>query len=185
MGKIQFNAPVILTFTLLSGAALGLDVLTQGETTRLLFSVYHSSWLDPLTYVRLFFHVLGHSNFAHYAGNMLMILILGPMVEERYGSRNTFFLILITALVSGLMHFFLAPGIALLGASGIVFMMIFLASLSGMRKNQIPVTLLLVIAIYFGQEIYNGLFSDDNISQLSHIVGGCCGTVLGMTMRGR
>lgn len=183
MRKLQYNAPVILTFALVSAAALFLDTLTGGITTQKLFCVYRSSPLDPLTYLRLFLHVLGHSGFTHYAGNMLMILILGPMVEERYGSSNMLFLIAATALTTGLLHCFLSPHSALLGASGIVFMLIFLSSLAGMQKNRIPITLILVALIYFGQEIYHGLFFADNISQLTHIVGGACGVVLGIFLR--
>ncbi|MBP1759045.1 MAG: rhomboid family intrarane serine protease [Firmicutes bacterium] len=185
MRKLQYNAPVILTFVLLSAAALLLNTLTGGITNHQLFSVYRSSWLDPFAYVRLFLHVLGHSNFQHFSGNILMILILGPMVEERYGSRNTLILIAVTALTTGVMHCILSPGIALLGASGVVFMLIFLASLSGMRQNRIPLTLLLVAIVYFGQEIYGGLFTPSNISHLTHIIGGCCGVVLGFLMRRR
>lgn len=183
MRKLQYNAPVILTFAILSATALFLDTLTGGITTQKLFSVYRSSPLDPLSYVRLFLHVLGHANFSHYAGNMLMILILGPMVEERYGSANMLFLIAVTAATTGILHCVLSSDAALLGASGIVFMLIFLASLAGMQKNRIPLTLVLVAAIYFGQEIYNGLFSADDISQLTHIVGGCCGVILGILLR--
>lgn len=183
MRKLQYNAPVILTFAIVSALALFLDFLTGGITTQKLFCVYRSSPLDPLTYLRLFLHVLGHSGFSHYAGNMLMILILGPMVEERYGSANMLFLIAATALTTGLLHCFLSPDSALLGASGIVFMLIFLSSLAGMQKNRIPITLILVALIYFGQEIYNGLFLADNISQLTHIVGGACGVVLGICLR--
>ena len=183
MKKIQYNAPVILTFTFLAAAALLMGELTGGATTRLFFCVYRSSLADPLTYLRLFTHVLGHSGISHFTSNMLMVLILGPMVEERYGSRNTLLLIAVTAFVTGLIHCIISSDTALLGASGIVFMLIFLSSLAGMRNNRIPLTLILVAVIYFGQEIYSGLFSADNISHLTHIVGGCCGTVLGIVLR--
>lgn len=185
MRKIQYNSPVILTFVFISAAALLMGELTGGSTNQLLFSTYRASWVDPLTYLRLFTHILGHSGVTHFTGNMLMILVLGPMVEERYGSRNTFFLIAFTALATGLIHCFVSPNTALLGASGIVFMLIFLASLAGMRKNSIPLTLILVAVVYFGQEIYSGLFTADNISHLTHIVGGCCGTVLGIVLRNK
>ncbi len=183
MRKLQYNAPVILTFVLLSAAALLLNLLTGGITNQMFFSVYRASWLDPLTYVRIFLHVLGHSGFQHFSGNMLMILILGPMVEERYGSRNTLILIAVTALTTGLVHCILSPDFALLGASGVVFMLIFLASLSGMQQNRIPLTLILVALVYFGQEIYSGLFTSSNISHLTHIIGGCCGVILGFLLR--
>lgn len=183
MRKLQYNAPVILTFALLSAAALFLDTLTGGITTQKLFSVYRSSLFDPLGYLRLFLHVLGHADFAHYAGNMVMFLVLGPMVEERYGSGKTLLLIAITALATGILHCVLSPGTALLGASGLVFMLIFLASFAGMTKNRIPLTLVLVALLYFSQEVYSGLFHADNISQLTHIAGGCCGVVLGFLLR--
>lgn len=183
MRKLQYNAPVILTFVVLSAAALFLNLLTGGFTNQTIFSVYRSPWLDPLTYVRLFLHVLGHSNFQHFSGNILMILILGPMVEERYGSRNTLILIAVTALTTGVIHCIFSPGFSLLGASGVVFMLIFLASLAGMRQNRIPLTLLLLAVIYFGQEIYGFLFTSSNISHLTHIIGGCCGVILGFLLR--
>ena len=38
---------------------------------------------DPLTWLRLFTHVLGHASWEHYAGNMMLFLLIGPMLEER------------------------------------------------------------------------------------------------------
>jgi membrane associated rhomboid family serine protease len=61
-------------------------------------------------------------------------------------------------------------------------MMIVLSSLSGMRNNSIPLTLILVVAIYLGQEIYDGVMARDNISQFTHILGGVCGGVFGWLM---
>ena len=65
---IRFNAPVILSFALLSLIALLLGKWTNGATTTQFFSVYRSSLADPLTYVRFFGHVLGHSDPAGAAG---------------------------------------------------------------------------------------------------------------------
>ena len=76
--RIQYNAPVVLTFALLSLGALGLDYLTGGWTTLHLFCVYRAPLTDPLTYVRLFGHVLGHAGYAHYMGNMMLLLVVGP-----------------------------------------------------------------------------------------------------------
>lgn len=68
--KIQYNSPVVLSFALLSLAALILNTLTGGWTTVKLFSVYRSSAADFLTYPRFILHVLGHSSYSHYIGNM-------------------------------------------------------------------------------------------------------------------
>lgn len=46
--RLQYNAPVILSFALLSLGALLLNQLTMGRTNRLLFSVYRCSLADVL-----------------------------------------------------------------------------------------------------------------------------------------
>ncbi|HZW48707.1 MAG TPA: rhomboid family intramembrane serine protease, partial [Bacillota bacterium] len=104
--KIRYNSPVVLTFVTLSLMALGLNRLTNGESNRLVFSVYNSSWLDPLTYLRLFCHPLGHMNWAHLSSNMMLLLLTGPMLEEKYGSLRLFFIMLITAVITGLVQMF-------------------------------------------------------------------------------
>ena len=180
---IRFNAPVILTFALLSLLALLLGNWTNGAATHQYFSVYRSSLSDPLTYVRFIGHVLGHADYEHYMGNMLLLLLVGPGLEEKYGSGTMVWMILVTALVTGLVHFVFFPGSALLGASGVVFMMIVLSSFTAMRRGEIPVTLILVVIFYLGGEIMDGLFKKDNISQITHIVGGLCGLIFGFTIR--
>ncbi|MBE6714333.1 MAG: rhomboid family intramembrane serine protease [Ruminococcaceae bacterium] len=181
--KIQYDSPVVLTFVLLCLGGLVLNHFTEGWTNSHLFCVYRSSLSDPYTYVRFFGHVLGHSGVTHCLGNLCLILVLGPIVESRYGSVNVLISIVITALVSGIVHFIFFPGYALLGASGVVFMLIFLASISGIRGGNIPISLILVAVVYLGQEVH-GMFSDptDNISQLTHIIGGFCGIVCGSFM---
>ena len=116
-------------------------------------------------------------------GNMLLILLVGPGLEEKYGSGTMVWTIAVTALVTGLVHFVFFPGSVLLGASGVVFMMIVLSSFTAMRRGEIPITLILVVIFYLGGEIMDGLFKQDNISQITHIVGGLCGLVFGFTIR--
>ena len=180
--ELQYNSPVILTFFLLSLLVLFLDQWTDGWTTMHLFCVYRSSLKDPLFYIRLFGHVLGHSGYSHYMNNMLLLLLVGPGLEEKYGSRNLLMTILVTALVTGLVQFIFFPGTALLGASGVVFMMIVLNSFTEMRRGGIPLTMLLVVALYLGNEVVDGLSESDNISQMTHIVGGLCGIVFGFSL---
>lgn len=181
--RLQYNSPVVLSFAILSFAALILGMKTGGRSTSALFSVYRSSLRDLLTYPRFFLHVLGHVDYSHYIGNMMMILVVGPPLEERYGSRSLLCAIALTAFVSGLVQWIFFPGTAVLGASGIVFMMIVMSSLSGMKNGSIPITLILVLILYIGGEIVDGMTLKDNISQLTHIIGGICGAALGISMR--
>ena len=183
--KLQFNAPVILMFTILSLAALIAGNITNGWSTAKFFSVYRFPFRDFWGYVRLFGHVLGHSSWEHYMGNMVLLLVVGPPLEEKYGSWNMLWCILFTALVSGIVHCVWDPRTALLGASGVVFMLIMLSSLAGMRDGAIPITLILVAVIYLGGELVAAFTAKDSISQLTHIVGGLCGTFLGFFMSRR
>ena len=182
---IRFNAPVVLSFAIISLLVLVLDSVTGGASTARLFCVYRAPLTDPLTYVRFFTHVLGHSGYSHYMGNMLLLLLVGPPLEEKYGSRTLLLTIAVTALVTGLAQFIFFPQTALLGASGVVFMMIVLSSFTEMKKGGIPITLILVVVFYLGGELVDGLKNTDNISQLTHIVGGVCGMVFGFTLRSR
>lgn len=183
--KLSYNAPVTLTFALLSLLALAAGRFTGGWTTVHLFSVYHCSLSDPLAFFRFFGHVLGHADLSHFMSNMLFILLLGPAVEDRFGSWSTLWAILCTAFVTGLIHFIFFQGTALLGASGIVFMMILMASFSGAKNGVVPITTILVAVFYLGGELWNAIFQDNNISELAHIIGGLCGVLMGFCLGGR
>ncbi|MCQ2406293.1 MAG: rhomboid family intramembrane serine protease [Oscillospiraceae bacterium] len=160
-------------------------MVTAKSSTLKYFCVYHSSPKEILTYLRLFTHVLGHADFSHFSGNIMLMLVLGPSLEERYGSSSIFLALIITALVSGLFSYMLFPTTALMGASGIVFMMIVMSSLGGMSGDGIPLTLILVFAVYIGGEIVTGITTKDNISQLAHIIGGVVGGIMGIAFRKR
>ena len=182
MKKITWNSPVILSFALISLIALGLNTLTNGTTNQLIFSVYGGSLLNPLFYLRLFTHVLGHADLSHYMNNMLLFLLVGPMLEEKYGSPRLLIVILVVALVTGIAHIIIAPNTMLLGASGVVFAFILLSAVTG-SKEGIPLTFIIVAVLYIGTQIYQGVFNVDNVSQLTHIIGGIIGGIFGMTLR--
>lgn len=180
--KVTFNSPVIIGFTSICLLALVLDFLTNGKTNNLLFSVYKSSMLDPLTYVRFIGHIFGHADISHFMGNIMLILVVGPLLEEKYGSWNIGCIIFITALVTGVANVLIFPHVQLLGASGVVFALILLSSITGFKSGEIPLTFILVALIYIGEQIYLGLFADDNISNFTHILGGAVGSVTGYAL---
>ena len=180
--RLSFNSPVILGFTLACFIVLILDKVTGSASTLALFSVYRSSLASPLTYIRFFGHVLGHASWDHFFGNIMMLLVVGPLLEEKYGSANILFVILATALVTGVINFIFFPHVQLLGASGVVFAFILLASLTSIEEEKIPLTFILVALIYIGQQVYDGIFIRDNVSNLTHILGGIVGSGLGYGM---
>lgn len=140
---------------------------------------YHSSLLNPLTYIRFITHVFGHAGWEHFIGNATYLLLLGPVLEEKYKSGTLIEIIIITALVTGIINYIFFPNIALCGASGIVFAFIILASFTGFKDGEIPLTFILVATIYIGQQIYDGITVNDNVSQMAHIIGGLVGSITG------
>ncbi len=180
--RLSFNAPVTLVFVGLCVAARLIDMLTGGAANRAVFSVYGSSMANPLTYVRCVAHVLGHASWSHLIGNMMYILILGPMIEEKYGPKSTAAIILITAVVTGIINMVLFPRVMLLGASSVVFAFILMSSITVREDNTIPVTFILVALLYLGQQVWQGVTEKDNISQMAHIAGGAVGSVMGFLL---
>ena len=180
--RITINAPVVLGFLLVCFLATLLGIVSDGKITSLLFVTYRSSLKNPLTYLRMLTHVFGHANWAHFIGNASYLLLLGPMLEEKYGSKKIAEVIAITAIVTALVNFLLFSGVGLCGASGVVFAFILLTSFTGFKQNEIPLSFLLVAVVFLGQQIYEGLTVQDNISNMAHIVGGIVGAIVGYRM---
>ena len=177
--KITYNAPVVLTFVLICLAVLLVGMLTGGGSTRLLFMTSHSSLANPLTYLRFFTHVLGHIGWSHFVGNAAYLLLLGPMLEEKYGSRMLLEIIAVTAFATGIVNYIFFRNVSICGASGVVFAFILLASFTEFKEGEIPLTFILVAVIYIGQQVYQGIAVSDNVSNMSHIIGGIVGAVIG------
>jgi membrane associated rhomboid family serine protease len=184
--RIRYNAPTTLTFTLLSGLVLLLSGTILPGLTTAWFSTpapFHSNNFQD--YVKLISHPLGHASIDHYISNFSFILLLGPILEANYGSLSVLTMMFATALVTGLLQVFFFPSTILLGASGIVFMMILLASFTNFRKGEIPLTFILVMVVYLGREVFNAVAakvtpgSVNNVSQFAHIIGGLVGSFFG------
>lgn len=183
--KISINAPVVLGFAGLCLLATVLGMVSDGRLTQLLFMTYHSSLANPMTWLRFFTHVLGHASWAHFMGNTMYLLLLGPLLEEKYGAKQLVSVILITALVTGLVNYIFFPGVALCGSSGVVFAFILLSSFTSFREGEIPLTFILVAVLFIGQQIIEGIAVQDNISNMGHIIGGMVGSFAGYQLNRR
>ena len=182
---ITFNAPVVLTIVIISCLATLASMMTGGAIGQLFFMTYRAPLTNPLTWLRMFTHIFGHGSWDHLIGNMSYLLLLGPMLEEKYSSRTLAIVVVITALITGVVNFIFFPGVALCGASGVVFAFIILSSFTGFRNGEIPMTFLLVVVLFIGQQVYEGIFVQNNISNLSHILGGVIGGVMGYQLNRR
>lgn len=177
--KIIFNAPVVLGIVAISFAATLLNYVTFGAVGRTVFVTYHSSMLSPMTWVRAFTHIFGHADWNHLFGNMGYLLLLGPMLEEKYSSKTLAVVVAITAFGTSLVNYIFFPNVALCGASGVVFAFILLSSFTSFKEGEIPITFILVAVFFIGQQLWEGITSMDNISNMVHIVGGVIGGGIG------
>ena len=181
--RVRYNAPVILTFSLAAALVTilaGVLDARYGRVMGLFVVPGRMDWDNPLAYVRLFTHVLGHAGWQHLMANLMIILLIGPLLEEKYGSVQLLEMIGITAFTTGVMNIVLFDT-ALLGASGVAFMLIVLSSLTSYRRREIPLTFVLVVLLFVGGEIAAAVGPRDQVSQFTHILGGACGAMLGLT----
>lgn len=179
--KITFNSPVVLAFVFICVGVQVMSTLTGGITTQMFFTAKPGPWTDPLTYLCLVTHIFGHANWDHLIGNMSYILLLGPLLEEKYGSGRLVGIILASALAASLANIMLLHT-GVVGASGVVFTFILLSSVTSLREGELPITFILVAALYFGQQIYGALFIRGNVSYLGHIAGGVVGAIVGFLL---
>ncbi len=178
--KIQYNSPVILTYALVCATVM-LLVHFLGEGVQNLFILKSNfSFTSIINWLSLLTYTIGHSSWNHLLGNMMLILLVGPMLEEKYGSKVLLLMMVLTALITAVSNIVLFNN-NVLGASGIAFMMILLSSFSSFKKGSIPLTFVLVFILYIGTELMNAM-SLDQVSQFGHIAGGICGALFGFVL---
>jgi membrane associated rhomboid family serine protease len=178
--RITFDSPVILTFSFLCAGVYLLSYASP-QLGGLFVLKPEWEWDSFSWYFRLFSHGFGHANIGHIMANLSFILLIGPIVERRYGTKKLMLMMLTVLVVTSLLHitFF---NYGLLGASGIVFMLILLVSAHNVKSRQLPLTFILVVIIFIGAEIMRS-FEEDNISHFAHIIGGVIGTIFAFLLK--
>lgn len=181
INKFDYNSKVILSFFFICLIIIVVDKITKGRLVNNLFSTgRNDALLNPLTYFKLISHSLGHSNWKHLYNNFLKILLIGPLIEEKYGSLNLLIMMILTSLVIGIINRIFTKN-RILGASGIAYMLIVLCSFVNIESGKIPITVVLIILFFVVDEIINLLKKKkDGISHLGHVTGAICGILLGI-----
>ena len=178
--KFDYNSKVIISYLLICLLAWLLNTITRGKTNKAFFESYRSSPLNPLTYIRLFTHSIGHRDWDHLVSNFLIILLIGPMIEEKYGSVNLIIMFLLTSLVIGLFNTIFS-NYSILGASGNVYMLIVLSAFSNVQEGTIPITVVLVCLFYVIGEIKRTITErKSKVYHDGHLIGALCGLAFGI-----
>jgi membrane associated rhomboid family serine protease len=179
--KIKYNAPVILTYAILSICVLIFS--SNGLLIKFFSSPAHLTFSNPYFYLRLVTYIAGHAGWHHLIGNLIIILLIGPLLEEKYGSGKLLEMVLITAASTALLNAFLFSN-SLIGGSGIAFMLILLGSFSNIKSREIPLTFIIIAVLFIGNEVASTM-KIDKISQFSHLAGGFIGAGYGFLRSGK
>ncbi len=194
--KFRYNAPVILTYALICTAIMVIWQILGGEGAPGVIDTAGDKFvaayfmvpgntmgfhLFSLDFFKLFSYTLGHGNWLHLISNFTFILLIGPVLEEKYGSGRLLFMMIITAGIAGIINVLFFPNPSL-GASGIAFMLIVLISITNVRAGEIPLTFIAVVLIYLTNEVINMFNANNNINEMAHLLGGLCGSIFGFAL---
>ncbi|MGP1457792.1 MAG: rhomboid family intramembrane serine protease [Treponema sp.] len=183
--KIRYDAPVTLTFVFIAAAVLAADAFLHKGIIAAFFTAggSHKSTqafniAHALDYARLFFHVFGHTDWLHFTSSALFILLLGPAAEEEYGSPLLALMIFVSAAVAGVLNACFSP-VPLNGSASIAFLMSFLFLFSKRKKNELPLSLILIFVLFAGK-IIAGMPNGIDISALIQSAGGLSGSAIAL-----
>lgn len=172
--RIRFNSPVVLSITALSLLIYSLNWLTHGYVNQFTALGPEFKW-DAIP--RTITYALSHGNLQHLVSNLSIFLLIGPILEERHGWRFYALMTGVCVIFTALFHIILFNDY-LIGLSGVVFMNVALASFTNVKKGEIPLTFIIVLVFFLGNEMVESL-RDDQISQFAHLIGGTIGSLFG------
>lgn len=182
---VSYDAPVTLTFVLASIVFFllssyvpffkdnlsGWILISPTKAGDLIFNVK-----SPLSYIRMIFYVFGSTeNQLTFFSSLIFILLLGPAMEERYGSVIIGIMMGISTLFSGVLNTCFCDN-GLTGCTCIVFMMIFLNAFLSMQKKKIPASFIVLFILF----IVRGLMENNpngSVGIIINICGGLCGSL--------
>ena len=196
--KVNLDSPVAIFFTGICILCFILDYfILKGKLTASLTSSPTNALgalpfeiKNPLSYLRIFFYAFGFESPAALITNLIFIMLLGPAIEERYGSIVIGIMMGVSVIFSGVLNSCFCST-SLKGCSSIIFMLIFLNSFMSITKKKIPLSFIFVIVLYIIKELLEKSFqltaaeqtqtvekSFEIIRILICIAGGLCGSLL-------
>lgn len=184
--RLRFNAPVTFSFALAATLVLAIDRFAAAGFISAFFTAPGANF-DPSSvahYLGVLTFTLGHQDWSHLWNNFLVIILLGPILEEKYEPKAFGIMVAVTTLVAGTFNILLKQP-PLVGSSALAFMMIMLVSFARSRPGEVPVSFLLVFILYLLSELTRLSTGDGQISTSAHIVGGLCGVLFGFMKIGQ
>ena len=179
--KFSFDAPVTLSFVIISVILFILNnlVIKSGALGGVLSSPTAQAGSlpfivnQPVSYLRLFLYIFGAGEVSSYMTDILIILMLAPAMEERYGSVIIGIMIFVSALFSGVLNACFCTE-CLTGAVPVICMMIFLTAFMSFSNKTVPITFIATIIAFGYLAITSGLSA---VRLIICVAGGLCGSL--------
>lgn len=180
--NIDLDAPATVMFALVSLILFALDSFVfKGKLASSFMSSPAASGDFVFTagkvssYFRLILYAFGAVSWEVLITNLVFILLLGPAMEERYGTVIIGIMMIVSTLFSGVLNACFCKE-SMQGCTAIVFMMIFLNSFLSFSKKKIPLSFVLVFILFIVREVFvknpNGV-----VGIIIGIAGGLCGSL--------
>ncbi|MCR4953009.1 MAG: rhomboid family intramembrane serine protease [Treponema sp.] len=181
--KINFayDSPVALSFAIITILLFVMNALViKGRIDVFFYAPTNSGGAFPFnlkdgaSYLRLVLYQFGYFDLSFLFADLIIILLLGQILEERYGSVIMGLMMFFSTLFSGVLNACFGKE-KLCGAASIVIMMVFLNALTSISKKKVSVLSVATIVLVICREIFarNGGF----ISVIVSVAGGLCGSL--------
>ena len=198
--RLVVRAPVVVSFAALSCLVLLVDSAPMRRRLQphiMIVPWRYCTHFWSRDWIRFVAYTVSHKDLTHLTGNFSSILLIGPLLEQTYGSWRLLRIMVVTVVIAGVLSSVLF-NTALIGASVVVFLFLILGSSvachmgvpqggspGGRSRQEVPISFACVLVLTFGREIVLALKSDGSVSHFSHAVGGIIGGVLGLGLLNR
>jgi rhomboid protease GluP len=147
-GGVTFNCPITLAFLVVVFIVQLAFQTNFSDLFHNLFSVSKPfEWANSSSYLSLLLFVFSDDGkWQNISNPLLLIVLIGPIVEERVGPIQLVVAGIATTLITSLLHAILFSS-NLYGPTCLAYMLVFMASYVNVRKGHAPLSFILVLVL--------------------------------------
>lgn len=124
-------------------------------------------------------HIFGHSSWQHFLSNTVYIAMLGPSIENKFGTIPLAIMTLLCAAIVGAVSVITKS--PCYGLSTIAFMWVILNTFQSEDSEGLPFTSLILLVIFVLPEVLAIFTKNDQIAHQNHVLGALIGLAFGIS----
>lgn len=126
-------------------------------------------------------HIFGHSGWDHFLGNVIYIAMLGPSVEDKFGTIPLAIITILSALIIGTIS--VISNTPCYGLSSVAYMWVILNTFQSDESEGLPITSIILLFVFVLPEAIAIFTKTDNIAHQNHVLGAICGLGFGIATK--